>query len=250
MTPLPAEFYARPFAHRALHDVAKGRPENSREAVAAAIERGYGIEIDIQMSADHAAMVFHDYDMARLAGTSGAIQTRTASELAAIPLTGGNSPMPTLAETLAQVAGRVPLLVEIKDQDGKMGPNIGPLEAAVARAVNAYDGPLALMSFNPHSAAELARLCPARPCGLTTCDYNPKDWTLYAEEERSALRAMPGVDKLAFISHDRNSLDMPEVAAFKATGRPVLTWTIRSEAQAKEALTIADAITFEGYLPD
>ena len=131
---LPAAFQTRPIAHRALHDRSDGRPENSRAAIRAAIARGYGIEIDLQLSADGQAMVFHDYALDRLTSARGAIRDRTAEALGAIALTGGDEGIPTLAEVLAITAGQVPLLVEIKDQDGAMGPDVGPLEQATARS--------------------------------------------------------------------------------------------------------------------
>ena len=133
--PLPDAFLGPPIAHRALHDVSAGRPENSLSAVQAAIAVGYGIEIDLQLTADGAAMVFHDYGLKRLTGRDGTVRQRTAADLSAIPLAGGDGEtIPTLAEVLDRVAGQVPLLIELKDQDGAMGDRIGPLEAATAAA--------------------------------------------------------------------------------------------------------------------
>ena len=131
---LPADLLRLPVAHRALHDVADGRPENSRAAVSAAIAAGYAIEIDLQLSADGRAIVFHDYSLARLAEAEGPLRSRSAAELAAIGLRGGAEGIPDFRTILDLVAGRVPLLVEIKDQDGAMGPSIGALEAAAVFA--------------------------------------------------------------------------------------------------------------------
>ena len=109
MNGLPPVFLGAPIAHRALHDMGDGRPENSRAAIVAAMEHGYGIEIDLQLSADGQAMVFHDYDLKRLTGQKGPVRTRQAAALAAITLTGGDEGIPTLAEVLALVRGRVPV---------------------------------------------------------------------------------------------------------------------------------------------
>ena len=129
---LPAAFLAAPIAHRGLHDRAAGVVENSRAAFAAAIAAGYGIEMDIQRSADGEAMVFHDDEMPRLTGLPGLVHDYTVAQLSATPLLDGGETVPTLAEVLALVAGRAPLLIEIKDQDGALGPGVGPLEARVA----------------------------------------------------------------------------------------------------------------------
>ncbi|MEM6729334.1 MAG: glycerophosphodiester phosphodiesterase family protein [Pseudomonadota bacterium] len=248
-SPLPRGFLARPIAHRALHG--PGRPENSREAITSAVEANYGIEIDVQRSADGAAMVFHDYTLARLTGAQGIVQTVSAAELSALPLLGGETGAPTLVEALELVAGRVPLLVEIKDQDGGLGPNVGPLEQEVAQAIKGYEGPLALMSFNPHSVAALAETVPDLPLGLTTCDFIPERWPTIDAARLRELATLPDLAHLplSFISHDHRALAMPEVAAAKASGLPILTWTIRSEAEASTALEIADQITFEHFSP-
>ncbi|WP_289040225.1 glycerophosphodiester phosphodiesterase family protein [uncultured Aliiroseovarius sp.] len=247
--PLPDSFLARPIAHRALHDLAAGRPENSRAAIRAAIDAGYGIEIDLQLSKDAQAMVFHDYDLARLTGQSGAVQQRSATELGGINLTHGNEGIPTFAEVLNIVAGRVPLLVELKDQDGAMGPRTGPLEQATADALENYTGDVALMSFNPHSVAAFGALDTGHPVGLTTAAFRDDPDSLIPAATRRYLRDIPDFDRVgaSFISHEASDLHSPAVARLKARGVPVLCWTIRSKKDEIEARKIADNITFEGY---
>ncbi|WP_127114722.1 glycerophosphodiester phosphodiesterase family protein [Shimia sediminis] len=247
---LPSSFLSVPLAHRALHDVADGRPENSRAAIRAAMDAGYGIEIDLQLSKDGQAMVFHDYMLDRLTHERGPVRGRTAAELGQIVLDGGNEGIPTFAEVLDLVAGRVPLLVELKDQDGAMGDNLGPLEEASAAAVQNYEGPLAFMSFNPNSVARLACLAPDVPRGLVTDGYKAENWALLPENTRTHLRDIPDFDRTGacFISHGVNDLNRPRVAEIKATGAPILCWTVRSPEQEAEARRIADNITFEGYL--
>ncbi|NDV02871.1 glycerophosphodiester phosphodiesterase family protein [Pseudoroseicyclus tamaricis] len=249
MTRLPPAFLHRPLAHRALHG--PGRPENSVEAVRAAIDAGYGIEVDLQLSADGEAMVFHDAVLDRLTGKAGPVAGRTAQELRQIPLTGSEAGIPTFAEVLALVAGRVPLLVEIKDQDGQMGGDVGPLEEAAARAADGYAGPLAFMSFNPHSVGLMAELAPGVARGLTTSAFREESWPGLPAELRARLREMPDFARVgaSFISHEAADLSSAPVARVKAEGHPVLCWTIRSEAQATEARAIADNITFEGFAP-
>ena len=247
--PLPESFLKAPIAHRGFHDKGRGRPENSLAAFRAAIAAGYGIECDIQPSADGVPMVFHDYDLKRLTGIPGRIRGRTASELGALALTGGEEGIPTLAGMLDLVAGRVPLLIEIKDQDGAMGPNIGALETAVAVALKRYEGPVALMSFNPHSVAACGRAAPDIPRGIVTSAYAPDDWPLLPAAIRDRLRDIPDYDRAgaSFISHDAADLSRPRVNALKARGASVLCWTIRSADAEAAARRIADNVTFEGY---
>ncbi|EAQ12952.1 glycerophosphoryl diester phosphodiesterase [Maritimibacter alkaliphilus HTCC2654] len=249
MTALPDVFLRAPLAHRAYHDVSAGRPENSRAAIRAAVAAGYGIECDVQLSSDGVAMVFHDYDLGRLTAQKGPVAQQTARALGAIPLLGADDGIPTLAEVLGIVAGQVPLLIEIKDQDGAMGANIGPLEAAVAGALAGYTGPVAVMSFNPHSVSEMARLAPETPRGLTTCAYDADDWPLLNATVRTLLARIPDYDHVgaSFISHDARDLTSGVVADLKAKGTPVLCWTIRSPEAETKAREVADNVTFEGY---
>lgn len=246
---LHPSFLATPLAHRGYHDKTAGRPENSIAAAQAAINAGYGIECDVQLSSDGVAMVFHDYDLFRLTPEKGVISRRTSQELQAIPLRHGTEGIPSLRQFLDHVAGLVPLLIEIKDQDGQMGPNVGALESAVVADLAGYAGPVAVMSFNPHSVARMAELAPDVPRGITTAAYGASGWEYLPLALRQTLRAIPDFDRTgsSFISHEAADLGRKRVAEIKATGAAILCWTIRSaEAEAK-ARKIADNITFEGY---
>jgi len=248
---LPRAFLDRPLAHRGLHDARAGRPENTLGAVRAAVAAGYGIEIDVQPSAEGRAMVFHDDALERLTGVSGRTRAASTARLRALKVLGSDEGIPTLTEVLAEVAGRAPLLIEIKDQDGAMGPEVGALEAAVAADLAGYAGPVAVMSFNPHSVAAFAAAAPDVPRGLTTESYPDRLGATLPAARRAELRAIGDLDRVGatFISHEAADLNSPRVAEIKARGLPVLCWTIRSQAQERRARAIADNITFEGYLP-
>lgn len=247
---LPGVFLARPIAHRGLHDRGAGIVENSRRAFAAAIDAGYAIEMDIQASGDGEAMVFHDDTMPRLTEAVGRIGDYTAAALGSIELSGGGETVPTLAEVLSLVAGRTPLLIEVKDQDGALGPEVGALEAQIAALLADYRGPVALMSFNPYSVAALAAAAPGLPRGLTTCGFETADWSI-PDYRRAELATLDQIEPTGsrFISHDHRDLGSPRVAAVRAAGLPILTWTIRSPAEEDAARRVADNITFEGYRP-
>lgn len=247
---LPASFLTRPITHRGLHDRANGIVENSRDAFDAAIKAGFGIECDLQLSADDMAVVFHDYDLARLTAERGPVRQRSAAALGQTRLTDSANMIETLPALLDQVAGRVPLLIELKDQDGAMGPNIGVLEAQTAKALDGYAGDVAVMSFNPHSSARMKELAPHLPCGIVTSAYRKGDWPLRAAT-LDRLRDIPDFESsgASFISHEVSDLDRPRVGALKANGAAILCWTVKSQAQATEALRVADNITFEGFVP-
>lgn len=249
--PLAPGFLNVPLAHRGLHDAAAGRLENSLSAIDAAIEAGYGIEIDVQPSRDGVPMVFHDYVLDRLTGETGPVSAHSAEELEAITLTGSTDTIPRLSTVLAHVAGRVPLLIEIKDQDGALGPDVGPLQREVADVIEDYEGPVAVMSFNPHTIAAFGEAAPEIPRGLVTQHFREEDWPDVPEPRRTALSELAGfgASGAGFVSCGRRDLDRPQIRALRSRGVPVLTWTIRSPEQEAEARAFADNITFEGYLP-
>ncbi len=245
---LPAAFVRAPISHRGLHDRTRRRIENSASAVRAARAAGYGIEIDLQLSADGVAMVFHDETLDRLTDETGPLNARNAGELGRIKLRDCDDTIPTFAQVLALVGGAVPLLVELKDQTLTMGQTDARLEAAVAHELERYSGPTALMSFNPHSVANLARLAPHWPRGIITSAYDG-DWAPLEPATCDTLREIPDYDRTlsSFISHEAGDLARPRVAMLKAQGAVVLCWTIRSPQAEAVARKIADNITFEGY---
>lgn len=248
--PLPDSFLRLPITHRALHDRSQGRIENALQAIKAAVAAGYGIEVDLQLSKDGVPMVFHDEDLDRLTDETGPVNARTAAELGRIRLKESTDTIPTLSEVLALIAGRVPLLIEIKDQSLVMGPTDGRLEAATAEALKGYTGDVALMSFNPAAVAHMARLAPHLPRGITTSAYDPQDWSPMPADLCAHFRAIPDYEATgsSFISHEAPDLGRDRVAELKAQGAKILCWTIRSPEAEAAARRVADNVTFEGYL--
>jgi len=252
MPALPASFLVRPIAHRGLHDRTMGVIENSPAAFARAIAAGYGIELDLQLSADGVAMVFHDDTLDRLTDETGRVRARNALALGQIPLAGSQSGdrIPTLAAVLDQVAGRVPLLIELKDQSGGLGGAAHHLEQAVATTLEGYSGDVAVMSFNPAMMGAMADLAPALPRGITSCGFDPAEWDMLSPQSCAMLREINSFDPVgaSFISHDWRDLDAAPVAALKDRGVPILCWTVKTPESEAIARRIADQITFEGYL--
>lgn len=252
MPNLDPRFLKHPIAHRGLHDAENGVEENSRAAFAAAVKSGYCIELDLQLSADGEAMVFHDYNMTRLTGVSGPIQLQKSDDLKNITLLNGGENIPTLSDVLDLVDGHTPLLVEIKDQDGACGPNVGRLEKRVADLLSRYQGPVAVMSFNPHSMIEMSKIAPSLAKGLTTDEFSPEVWSLFPKDRLKEMREIPDFDTAgcSFISHNWQSLDTEPVQKLKDRDIPIFSWTIRSEKEEKIARKTADNITFEDYFPE
>src|SRR4051812_47987432 len=104
---------ARPVAHRGLHDLSRGIVENMPGAVQAAIDGNFSIEVDLQLTADGEAMVHHDDALGRLTEGSGALRGMTSSQLKAVRFKDTAERMMSLGDLCAQVAGRVPLVIEV-----------------------------------------------------------------------------------------------------------------------------------------
>lgn len=252
IVPLPDGLRRLPIAHRALHNRAAGIIENSPSAIDAAIKAGYAIEIDLQLSKDGQAMVFHDETLERLTEKSGWVDDYTAAELGELTHKGGSDKIPTLEAVLRQIDGQVPLLIELKDQSLQMGETDGRLEAETARLLAGYRGEVAVMSFNPHSIALMAEHAPQIARGLTTSSYDYADWDPLPKETCDRLREIPDYDRTqsSFISHEAPDLSRPRVLELKAKGAAVLCWTIKSPEAEREARKIAENVTFEQYLAE
>jgi len=238
---------ARPIAHRGLHDLAAGVIENTAGAVNAAIAAGYGIEVDVQISADGEAMVHHDDTLGRLTEGDRQLNTLTAAELQRVKFRGGDERMLTLGELCDLVGGRVTMLVELKSgfaSDGR-------LAARVAEILTSYRGPVASMSFDPNQILMLRRIAPQLTRGLVAAKHRPHGG-------RTLRRIGQDIGYIGAVAQSRPQFvaysiaDLPALAPFLARrllGMPLLTWTVRTEADRRRAASLADQIIFEGFRP-
>lgn len=228
----------RPIAHRGYHAVGGvGRGvENTAHAFQAAIAAGYAIELDVQLSADGEAMVFHDATLDRLTDETGPVLARDADTLGRIVVSDGWT-IPTLDQIMSIVFDRVPLVVEMKAEtlDDADAERLAERTVSFARH---YRGRMALMSFDHR----VLRCCAAlgHPCGLTAEGMSDEALAQHGEI----------ADRAAFLSYHVDDLPNPFVAAFRASGRPVITWTVRTSEQVALSHAHADQMTFEGFDPD
>jgi len=224
------------YAHRGLHG--GGLIENSPSAFAAAIERGLGIECDVQRSRDGQAMVFHDWELDRLTGEAGPLKARDSVALGKLKLSGSGDTIPTLPHLLDQVGGRVPLLIEIKS---KREVRYAPLCLAVRRALEGYRGPAAVMSFDPRVVRWFRLNAPHLVRGLVVTEEGHRTLSGRWRRHLSLWRAKP-----EFLAYDVRDLPSGFAAAQRQRGLPLLTWTVRSAELAERARVHADAAIAEG----
>ena len=240
---------ARPIAHRGLHDAAAGVIENTAGAVRAAIDGGYGIEVDLQMSADGEAMVHHDDVLGRLTDGEGRLDRMTAAALQSVPFHNSAQPMLTLGELCDLVGGRVAMLLELKSRfDGD-----GRLPARVAAILAGYRGPVAPMSFDPMQLNVLRHKSPRLPRGIVAAKYRPHPywdrmppWLRYGMGSLlPSLTARPH-----FVAYAVGDLPaVAPVAARRILSLPLLTWVVRTPTERARADRYADQMIFEGFRP-
>jgi glycerophosphoryl diester phosphodiesterase len=241
---------ARPIAHRGLHDHARGIVENMPGAMQAAVAANFSIELDIQLTADGEAMVHHDDKLGRLTEGSGALRTMTSAELKQVAFKNTSEKMMSLADLCTMVAGRVPLVIEVKTQfDGDRR-----LVTRMAEVLSTYDGPAAGMSFDPDQVMALRDLLPSRPRGIVAQrHYTDAEWSKATAAQRHEMTHLRHLMRTRphFVSYRVN--DLPAVAPWIAKnllGCNLLSWTVRTPEQRARSEKYAEQMTFEGFRPD
>jgi glycerophosphoryl diester phosphodiesterase len=240
---------ARPVAHRGLHDAARGIIENMPAAAQAAIAGNFSIECDIQLTSDGEAMVHHDDVLGRLTEGSGALLGKTSAELKAIKFKDTPERMMTLGDLCALVAGRVPLVIEVKSHfngDRK-------LVKRMAEVLSSYSGPAVGMSFDPDQVLALREIMPHLARGIVAeREYTATDWPEASPEQRRGMTHLRHAFRTRphFVAYWVNEL--PAAAPWIARnifGLPLLSWTVRTPDQRERAARYADQMIFESFVP-
>lgn len=232
------------FAHRGLHG--EGRAENSLSAFSAAVEQGFGIELDVRLTKDGEVVVFHDDTLGRVTGDPRRVDECTLTELRALRLSGTEETIPTFHEVLSLVGGRVPLLVEVKED-----PGCRAVSDAAAKILSEYKGEFITESFNPMTVRRMRRALPGSASGYL-CDHftaNPGYRTArYLLIEHFLLNF---IARPAFIAFDRAAVPYAPFSFMRRFWRaPAFAWTVRSPEEEAACRTDFDGIIFENYLPE
>jgi glycerophosphoryl diester phosphodiesterase len=238
---------ARPIAHRGLHD--SDVVESTASAFSAAIAGGYGMETDLQISADGEAMVHHDDTLGRLTEGSGRLSDMAAAEIKRFRFKKSADRILTLGELCDLVGGRATLLLELKSHfDGDRR-----LAQRAADVLANYAGPVAMMSFDPAMIEVLRWIAPPRTRGIVAeRHYAHHEWDRFpsAEKRRMAFLLHANRTRPHFIAYGVK--DLPAVAPLIARTifrLPLLTWTVRNDDDRRCAARWADQMIFEGIRP-
>ena len=227
------------YAHRGLHGETVS--ENSLLAFDLAAEEGYGIELDVQLSADGEVMVFHDYKLARMTGCEKKLCELTVEELSELRLKGTEERIPTFREVLTLVNGRVPLLVELKGEstDTSLCPK-------VAELLREYKGAYCIESFNPLLIGKMKKQLPKAYYGLlytNTCKDRKKYSPLNIVISCMGLNFIARPDFIAYNHKYRNALVVKlTTRLFRA---PKFVWTVKGDEAIREAHELSEHPIFE-----
>ena len=233
------------FAHRGLHG--DGVAENSLTAFRLARDKGYGIELDVRLSKDGELVVFHDQALERVTGVPGKVVDKTVRELSEIKLSGTEDTVPTFKEVLELIEGRVPLLIEIKQDVGESG-----VAERFIEEIEGYNGEFIVESFNPLALRAVKKARPDIIRGILSMEYMKDDKykgkLLYRQLERLRFNFLM---RPHFIAYDKSGHSVSALCYIRKNyGIPLFAWTVRSEEEEKEALKNGfDTVIFEGYLP-
>jgi glycerophosphoryl diester phosphodiesterase len=228
------------YAHRGLHDSAT--PENSLAAFKKAVDNGFGIELDVQLSADGQVMVFHDYTLVRMTGADGKLSEKTAEELKELNLNCTDETIPLLTEVLELVDGKVPLLVELKGENANTH-----LCGKVHELIREYNGYYVVESFNPLLIHSYKKLSPSTPCGLLITKFS-KDRGISPLNLILDWMALNFLSKPDFIAFDHRYKKISLSLCRQIYRLPEMTWTIRDE-EVYNSIQEGKCAIFEGFIP-
>lgn len=234
------------YAHRGLHDNASEAPENSMAAFQKAVNAGYGIEMDVQLSSDKIPVVFHDFTLKRICGKEGKVSDYTWQELKEFKLCKSGEKIPGFADVLKMVNGRVPLIVELK---------VEWLDVSVCRAVDGllqeYKGRYCIESFNP-----LALLWYRRYHNDVVRGQLADGFTKTGEFKGFLYILLQNlmlnwVTKPDFVAYNHKYENVPaRRICWKLYKNMAAAWTIKSQEELERARNKFDIFIFDSFVPD
>ena len=227
-------------AHRGFHT--PKAPENSMGAFKNAIEKGYPIELDVQLLEDNTVVVFHDYVLKRMTNQDGYVSKLKKEDLKNYKLAGTQETIPTLKEVLELVNGKVPILIEIKNE-GK----VGRLESEVIKILKDYKGEYAVQSFNPFSLNYFYQNAPEIIRGQLSGSFEDFDSTRIVKALLKRMAFNKKYSKPHFIAYESKMMPNRFVKRYKHL--PLIVWAVKSQEEYMNVIKYCDNIIFEQFEP-
>ena len=232
-----------PIAHRGLHSNDSITPENSLRSFAEALKHGYAIELDVHSTLDNEIVVFHDDSLLRMCGANRNIHDLTLLELKEFSLLDSNQRIPLLDEVLDLIAGRVPILIELKKQTDSEG-----FAHSLFNKISGYKGSIAVQSFDPFLLRWFVLHAPTIPRGQLSSDFTNEKMSFFT---RLILKNMwlNFLSRPHFIAYDARAMPNKKINDLRIKGTPIICWTIKSENDYNKISSMCDNIIFEGFMP-
>lgn len=226
-------------AHKGLHDVNEGIPENTIVAFEKAIQQNYPIELDVHLTKDKKVVVIHDDNLLEMTGVDKKIKDLTYDEISMYEIKNSDQKVPLLEDVLRVVKGKVLLVIELKTYY-----NIGLLERELVKVLEGYDGEIAVQSFNPFCLAWFKKNKPEYIRGLLSSDFR---FHRYSFVKRVILKGLwlARVGKPDFVAYDINALNDRIISKIKRMNAKVIGWTIDDAEKLKKAETLCEGYIFE-----
>ncbi len=228
------------YAHRGLHDNNNKVPENSLKAFELAVKNGYGMELDVQLTADGKVVVFHDEDTKRLCGVDKNVRELSYQELVSLRLAETEGKIPLFSEMLELVDGKTPLIVELKPYNDTVA-----LCEAVDSLLKEYKGLYCIESFSPYIVRWYKKFRPGVVRGQLSCRFKKGLQFFPLEVLLTNLLTRPD-----FIAYNHGEGNLPSVVLCrKLFGATTVAWTLRSQNELDNAKRYFDLFIFENFRP-
>lgn len=233
------------YAHRGLHDNEGDAPENSMAAFQKAVEAGYGIELDVQLSKDRIPVVFHDETLERVCGVKGNVRDYTYEELQQFTLCKSQERIPKLADFLKLVDGRVPLIIEIKIHE-----NAATVCSIADALIREYKGVYCIESFHPLAVRWYRKHRPQVIRGQLSSDFNEpgkRESIAMGMVHYLLFNFLCKPDFIAYDHHHKKNIS--RTLCQRLYGALSVAWTIRSQQELEESRDAYSLFIFEGFIP-
>ncbi|HFI0394431.1 TPA: glycerophosphodiester phosphodiesterase family protein [Streptococcus suis] len=232
------------YAHRGFHDNAGAAPENSLLAIQLAVEKGYGIEFDIRLSKDGQLVVFHDETLKRTSGIDRNIEELTYEDLLTYSLFNSQERIPLLSQVLLEVAGRVPLIVELKSE----GMDVADLCRRTIAELDVYEGLFMVESFNPLVVAYFRKHRPTYIRGQLSGNLGDRKGIIYIAVRYLLSNVLARPDFVAYDHLYQNNLSLNLLKS--VFGIPLVCYTVKSPEEYEKNKSMFDLQIFEGFDPN
>ena len=240
---VPQWLTKQPIAHRGMHQMPEA-PENSMAAFQHALDHGFAIELDVQLTANGRVIVFHDETLRRMCATPGLVREKTYRELSRLKLAGTKEGIPLLKKVLELVDGKVPIFIELKTTPY----NAGLLADAVRKLIKNYSGPLAILSFDPSVLSWFRKNAPEIIRGQTSYKYTDQDALQNLSWDERFLRRYflyNWQGEPDFLIYSLKDLPNPTLSYERFCKVPVIVWGVDDTALVSQAQKQADAFMFD-----